>query len=58
MYKMGQTMEEVSEDWVEVMTTNRNGPKGLNLKEKILRVQLGKSVVVCMHIKWHALNWK
>jgi len=29
MYEKGQTMEEISEGRVEVMTTNENGPKEL-----------------------------
>jgi hypothetical protein len=31
---MGQTMEEVNKGWVEVTTTNKNGPKELNSKKK------------------------
>jgi hypothetical protein len=46
MYVMGWTMEEVSEGWVEMTTTNENGPKELNLKEKLLRVQLSEIVVM------------
>jgi hypothetical protein len=34
-------MEEAYEDWVEVTITNENGPKELDLKEKLIRVQLG-----------------
>jgi hypothetical protein len=30
MYEKGQTMEEISEGWVEVMTTDENEPKELN----------------------------
>jgi NifB/MoaA-like Fe-S oxidoreductase len=48
MYEMGRTMEQVSDSWIEVTTTNGNGPKELNLKEKLLKAQLGKIVVV-MH---------
>jgi hypothetical protein len=39
MCEKGQTMEEISEGWVEVMTTNENEPKELNLKKKLLKVQ-------------------
>jgi hypothetical protein len=46
MYEMGQTMEEVNEGWID----NKNRPKVLNSKEKILKVQLYEIVVVmCMH---------
>jgi hypothetical protein len=43
-------MEETNEGWIEVIITNKNGPKELDLKEKILRVQLGEIVVMmCVH---------
>jgi hypothetical protein len=48
MHENGQMIEEVSEGWIEVMITNGNGPKEWNLKEKLLKDQLGKIVVV-MH---------
>jgi hypothetical protein len=38
-----QTMEEVSESWIEVMTTNGNGPNELNSKELL------RAIVVMMH---------
>jgi len=50
MYEMGQTMEEVSEGWIEVMATNGNKSKDLNSEKKLLRVQSSKIVVVmCAH---------
>ncbi len=43
-------MEEINEGWVEVMTTNENKSKDLNLKEIFLKAQSSKTVVVmCMH---------
>ncbi len=43
-------MEEASEGWLEVTITNENGPKELDLKEKIPKVQLGEIVVMmCVH---------
>jgi hypothetical protein len=41
-------MEEVNEGWIEVMTTNKNGPNELNSKEIFLNVQLSK-IMVMMH---------
>jgi len=49
MYEKGQTMEEISEGWVEVMTTNENGPKELNFFKKLLKAQLDE-IVVLMHV--------
>jgi hypothetical protein len=45
---MGQTMEEVNEGWVEVTIINKNGPKELNSKTKLLKAQLGE-IMVIMH---------
>jgi hypothetical protein len=39
-------MEEVNESWVQVMTTNENGPKELISKEIFLNVQSSEIVVV------------
>ncbi len=43
---MEQAMEEINEGWIEVMTTNENKPKELNLKKKLLKVQSDKIRVV------------
>jgi len=45
---MVQTMEKVHEGWVEVMTTNKNGPKELNSKTKLLKAE-SCEIVVVMH---------
>ncbi len=46
MYEMGQTMEDINEGWIEMMVTNGNEPKELNLKEKLLNAQLDEIMVV------------
>jgi hypothetical protein len=38
-----------NEGWVEVTIINQNGPKELNSKEKLLKAQLSKIVVV-LHV--------
>jgi len=49
MYKMGWTMEEVNEGWIEVTITNINGFQKLISKEKLLMAQSGK-IGVAMHM--------